>query len=87
MSYISEIFSRSIFSIPDYDERKSSLVTISIIFFFIVIEWLGRGNEYAIEKLGNNWSRSLRWIWYVFIIFLIGILSQTKETPFIYFQF
>ncbi len=87
MSYISEIFSKSIFTLPHYTGIKSSLITVFIIIFFIIMEWFGRENEYAIEKLLRKSPRVLRWFGYACIIFLIGILAQTKETPFIYFQF
>ncbi len=87
INYTSEIFSRSIFTVPEFGGGKRSILTVVIILFFIIIEWLGREHIYAIEKMGENWSKVLRWTWYVFIIFLIGILSQTEETPFIYFQF
>lgn len=62
-------------------------LTPLFIIFFIFIEWLGRKNQYAIEKLGEKWHRILRWTFYSFIIFLIGMYMQTVETPFIYFQF
>ena len=87
MSYLAEIFSSSVFTIPDFDGRKSALVVILMLAFFLFIEWLGREDEYAIEKLSNRWPKFIRWVWYAFIISLIGLLAQTEETPFIYFQF
>jgi alginate O-acetyltransferase complex protein AlgI len=58
-----------------------------LISFFITIEWLGRKNDFAIEKLLIKRKRYLRWGVYMFILFLIGMFMQTNETPFIYFQF
>ena len=54
---------------------------------FIIIEWFGRKNEYAIEKMFKNYHQIFRWCFYSFLIFLIGMYMQTNETPFIYFQF
>lgn len=83
INYISEIFSVSIFKFPEVLPWK----VIILIVFFTLIEWFGRENKYAIEKLGLHWHRPLRWAMYSFIVFLIGILMQSGNTPFIYFQF
>jgi alginate O-acetyltransferase complex protein AlgI len=87
LGYLSGIFSKSLLSVPDFEGRNSAVITMIIIMFFVGIEWLGRSDEYAIERLGGRWPKLVRWLWYAFIIFLIGILAQTEETPFIYFQF
>jgi D-alanyl-lipoteichoic acid acyltransferase DltB (MBOAT superfamily) len=82
-SYLSEIFSISLLSIPEIRP-----VTIFILLFlFITIEWLGREGEYAISKICLRCNKLTRWAFYSFIIALIGIFMQTEETPFIYFQF
>jgi D-alanyl-lipoteichoic acid acyltransferase DltB (MBOAT superfamily) len=82
-SYISEIFSGSTFTIPQELPWK----VIILIIVFMIIEWIGRENKYAIEKLGFNWNRPLRWAMYSIIILLIGFLMPNSNTPFIYFQF
>jgi hypothetical protein len=64
-----------------------SIVVIFFIVVFVLIEWIGREQKYAIEKLGVNWFRPLRWSFYAFLIFIIGMFMKTEETPFIYFQF
>jgi len=87
LGYLSEIFSKSLLTVPDFEGRNSSVITMMVIMFFVGIEWLGRSDEYALERLGRRWPKWVRWSWYAFIIFLIGILAQTEETPFIYFQF
>jgi D-alanyl-lipoteichoic acid acyltransferase DltB (MBOAT superfamily) len=86
-SYLSTIFSKSIFSMPSFMGKKIALITSLLILFFIVIEWVGRNNKFAIEYIGLKWNKLLRWSWYAFIVFLIGAYMQTSETPFIYFQF
>ena len=86
-NYLSTIFSRSLFTFPNFPKMGDALKTIILIIVFILIEWLGREEEYAIAKIGNGWNRLYRWIWYSFIIFLILFYMKTTETPFIYFQF
>lgn len=85
LSYISGIFDKSILSFPDLN--KAALATLILIFFFMIIEWLGRQSNYALENLLLSQSRFVRWAFYSLIILLIGLFMQTNETPFIYFQF
>ena len=85
ISCILGIFKPSLFSFPEL--KKAALATLIIIVFFIIIEWIGRENQYAIEKFLLKKHRFIRWIFYVFIVLLIGLFLQTHETPFIYFQF
>jgi hypothetical protein len=66
-----------------YYKYKTLLV---LIFIFLIIEWLGRENKYAIEKLGFNWKRPYRYAFYYIIIFAIIFLGG-KQQQFIYFQF
>lgn len=56
-------------------------------FLFFLIEWTGRKQQYAIEAIGLKWPLILRWSFYSFILFLIGMFMSTNESPFIYFQF
>ena len=85
-SYLSTIFSNSLFTVPDFKRKDIYLFTI-LILLFMTIEWIGRNEKFAIAAIGLKWNRVVRWAWYSFIIFLIGFYMQTTETPFIYFQF
>ena len=87
ISYISEILSVSLFEIPYFTNMGKALITIIFIAIFIMIEWHGREGQFAIDNLGVTWKRPLRWGFYAFLIFMIGMFMQTEETPFIYFQF
>ncbi len=87
LSYLSTIFSKSLLTIPHFTGIKHALMQVIPISIFIIIEWIGRNEEFAIAKIGLNSKRWIRWSWYTFIIFLIGLYMQTVETPFIYFQF
>lgn len=87
IDYILGIFSTSLFSKPSFEESSASFRILIIVGVFVIIEWLGRDHQFAIEKLGLNSKRIFRWSFYAFIIFIIGMFMQTEETPFIYFQF
>ena len=82
LSYISGIFSISLFSIPTI--KPFSLTLLLII--FVIIEWLGREQQYALEELGIKWKRTLRYILYYAIIIAIFWFGG-NEQQFIYFQF
>ena len=82
ISYIKGIFSASLFQKPDV----ISGTVIVIVIVFMVIEWLGRENKYAIEKLTLTWKCSLSWAFYYLIILAILCLTG-NEQQFIYFQF
>ena len=82
ISYISKIFSSSLFTIPEI--RPSNLILL--IIFFVFIEWLGREGQYAISGINVFGSRIFRWVIYLSICLLIFIF-QGKQQEFIYFQF
>jgi alginate O-acetyltransferase complex protein AlgI len=87
ISYISEIFSPSIFSIPSFLELKNYSIPLILIMFFVMLEWFGRKGQYALGEIVLKWNRAFRWSFYSFLIVLIGLFMKTEETPFIYFQF
>ena len=82
MAYISEIFSSSTFNIQEIRPRNTTLLIIG----FLVIEWYGRGQQFAIQNLGIQWKRPFRYALYYAIIILIFWFGG-KEQEFIYFQF
>jgi D-alanyl-lipoteichoic acid acyltransferase DltB (MBOAT superfamily) len=86
IDYLIGIFSKSLFSIPDFGNIKHAVLVLILIGFLICIEWLGRESQYGIEKLGLSWNRNLRMAFYLGIVCLI-VLFIGKEQEFIYFQF
>jgi alginate O-acetyltransferase complex protein AlgI len=58
-----------------------------LILFFQITEWFGRGDQYAIQRTLGNRPVVFRWLYYVFIICMIGMFMQTMENPFVYFNF
>ena len=86
LSYISGIFSGSFFTRPEILGEKQFFNLSFLLLFFIIIEWLGRENDHAIEKFGVQWKRPVRWVFYYSVILLIVIFRGTQQ-EFIYFQF
>lgn len=90
IAYISSIFSGSLFSLPNLPGQSENLYLfflLLVISFFILIEWFGRREEYAIATIVKRRSKLVRWGFYAVLIFIIGIYMQTGEMPFVYFQF
>ena len=81
-SFLSEIFSESLFTLPQIIPKT----TIALIIIFLLIEWHGREQEYAIAKLGYKWKRPMRWSFYFLLFSALFIFSSEKQ-EFIYFQF
>lgn len=81
-TYINKIFSKSFFTIPG-ELPKTVFVLLTV---FLIIEWIGRQEQYAIARLGFHWHASARWALYVCIAINIFLFTG-KELPFIYFQF
>ncbi len=87
LSYLSTIFSESIFYVPKVNNlNTTSLITLTFIFSFSIVEWIGRNQHYAIENIKGIKNISVRWSLYILIIILIFIF-QGSEEQFIYFQF
>lgn len=82
MSYISGIFSMSVFSIPNV--KLGSVLWF--ILPFMIIEWLGRERQYAISHVGLVWPTPVRWAFYYAIVIAIFHFAGSEQ-QFIYFQF
>ncbi|WP_301926249.1 MBOAT family protein [Ferruginibacter sp.] len=84
--YISKIFSSTLFTRPNFSGMEKAVPIVLLIFIFLIIEWIGREQQYAIENLGIKWYKPLRWAMYYAII--VAIFHFTgNEQQFIYFQF
>lgn len=79
--YLKGLLSKSILEIPRY--RPSDLILL--IFFMVVIEWIGRRKEFPLLLLSHQ-SIWVRWTIYYLMIILIFLFSGQQQ-EFIYFQF
>jgi D-alanyl-lipoteichoic acid acyltransferase DltB (MBOAT superfamily) len=90
LEYIGKIFSASLFrpvNIFAFVSGSSQLaITFLLILFFLIVEWRGREQQYALARFGVNWYKPVRWTMYYFLITAIFLFTG-KEHQFIYFQF
>lgn len=89
-SYIGRMSSLSLFSNPSIYPAYNRLSPGTLFLFIIVlliVEWLQRGKQHAMQLEMIKIPRMLRWALYSFIIFMVGMYMPTGESPFLYFQF
>ena len=85
-SYIGKIFSASLFSFPAYFGGWKALITLLGVMIFMLVEWLQRDKQYALDLSLFRGGRYVRWgIYLIIILAIISFGGQQQE--FIYFQF
>ena len=60
--------------------------TLILIIIFLLMEWNGRNQQYAIAELGLSWKKPVRSAAYYAIIIAI-MMAGGQGQDFIYFQF
>lgn len=87
ISYLSKMFSNSLFAFPTFSGVGRTLPIVFLILFLLFVEWMGRDKKFALSEIELKFSKPFRWLFYFFLTFLMGMFMQTDEMPFIYFQF
>lgn len=83
---LAEVFSLSLFTVPEFNGKMEALTTILLVLIFMLIEWYGRDQPYALAKIGHTWKRPLRHaMYYALIISLFWLGGEQQQ--FVYFQF
>ncbi|WP_452227724.1 MBOAT family O-acyltransferase [Lacinutrix sp. MEBiC02404] len=82
VDYVRHILDVSLFSMP----KIAPTYLILLIFVFLVIEWMGRSEQYAIARMFLRKHIILRYSFYYVIIIAIFWFGG-NEQQFIYFQF
>ena len=80
---VASIFSKSLFTIPVFFPKTLML----FIIFFIVVEWIGREGNFALEKILIQKKLILRYAFYYTIVMMILFYISAEQKEFIYFQF
>ncbi|MBI6117464.1 MBOAT family O-acyltransferase [Salegentibacter maritimus] len=83
ISYLGGMFSFSLFEF--FRLEYGELISLILILILVIIEWFGRENQYAIEKV-NKFKFIYRYLFYLSILSLIFWFYADNEN-FIYFQF
>ena len=81
--HVRGIFTASLFSWPEVPK----VTPLALAGLFMLVEWFGREQRFALERMALSWPRWCRWSFYLVIVFAIGFFMYPGEIPFIYFQF
>jgi D-alanyl-lipoteichoic acid acyltransferase DltB (MBOAT superfamily) len=81
--YWANMLSPSLLASPEYTLDG----TFFMIALFLFIEYRSRTRDHALASDGRPRSWVIRWAWFSFILFLIGMYASTHEAAFIYFKF
>jgi alginate O-acetyltransferase complex protein AlgI len=84
IGFVSGIFSSSFFEKPNISREGANTLLLAIS--FMVVEWFGRKQQFAIAHIDRFFPRIIRWGVYCGLVISIFYLSG-KEQAFIYFQF
>jgi len=84
--YFDGMLASSMFSIPEMFQQTKMKWVLIFIAGFMVIEWIGRNQEFAIERITQKWSMPMRYGFYYAIAMAIFLFKGTQQ-EFIYFQF
>jgi D-alanyl-lipoteichoic acid acyltransferase DltB (MBOAT superfamily) len=85
-SILGEIFSSGLLSMPKFAAMGSGVRLSVLIMLFVLIEWLGREQTFAIENFGKRFHPVFRFALYYTILVLICLYGGSQQ-EFIYFQF
>lgn len=86
LAYLYRMLTPTTFRHPWRGDKELLITIIGLICFFIIMEWVGRRERFALERFGINWPSYLRYVFYYVIIFSLFWFGGKAET-FIYFQF
>lgn len=84
MIYFNNLFSFSIFSKPQMDPRV--YLFSAIVVLFMILEWGGRREEFAIQKMAFHKPALIRYGLYYSLVMMVFLFAR-KDQAFIYFQF
>lgn len=88
IGYIHSMIKNRLFVNPfSLEQYRGSALILMLICFFILVEWMGKKDDFALEKLFQNSNRILKYSAYSFLVFLILMYMKTETSTFIYFQF
>ena len=82
-NYLNDLFSSTLFSIPSIYPGRYLLI---IFFVFIIIEWLQRNKQHALQLDNIKLPKVINWSIYYTIVAIMFVFGGTQQ-EFIYFQF
>ncbi len=84
--YYTQLFKGN-FGMDGFPFESKTLTVGLLIAFYMLLEYFGRKQSYAIQTIGQHTHQWVRWSFYAVLVFLILVFYPGQGTPFIYFQF
>lgn len=85
LTYLREMLRPDLFAVPHYFGYQQ-LLTLGWLAFFLLLEWAGRRDTFALESIGRRWPSAQRWGLYLALALAVCAYFG-KAASFIYFQF
>jgi len=86
--YLGAMADKSLFSPALLYKKTEALVTSALIICMLAVEWIGRKDNFGLEKLGVTWKPIFRYaMYYVIALLTIYFAGSEQKQAFIYFQF
>lgn len=82
--YLKGLFALDLFSRPQMDVRVYLFGAITL--FFVLLEWMGRKHEFAIQKMAFSKPAIYRYGLYYSLVMMVFLFARRSQ-EFIYFQF
>lgn len=84
--YVGGMFSWSLFEFPQVSKFENYYLASILVAVFLILEWLGREGEYALDILVEKLRPKARYVLYYMLILSVFLFAG-MEQEFIYFQF
>jgi alginate O-acetyltransferase complex protein AlgI len=86
IEYLMSMFTSSLFTMPPVLTNEM-IITILSVWLFVLIEWIQRDKQHALDLAGFSFPRPVRLAGYFSLIILIFVFGNFNKTEFIYFAF
>jgi len=84
--YITRMFNKNLFVLQDFKDDSMVKPIVLLVVIFVIIEWIGREQQYALAAVFKNQPRIFRLGFYYLLLVVIFIFAGLNQ-QFIYFQF
>jgi D-alanyl-lipoteichoic acid acyltransferase DltB (MBOAT superfamily) len=84
--YFDGMWSNSLFSMPEMFQNIKLKLVSAFILVFVLMEWIGRNEEFAIATTTQRWAKPLQYGFYYGLAMIIFMFKGSQQ-DFIYFQF
>ncbi len=86
-AYIGRLLSPTLLSVPVFPDRVHGLTVLLLVAAFVAVEWVGREDRFALQRVDRIRSAPARYAVYYTVALTTLFAGNFGENAFIYFQF